>query len=691
MNLDPFRGVLGCDVETASAEDIDVGSWAYSLHPSTIVYVVCFAYAETRDGPRQRWAWFPGAPFPAELADFIRGNGALIAHNAAFERSIWRNILAPRFGLIEPSAEQWAGDTQARGLYVNLPSKLEGLASVLHCPTQKDLEGAALMLEMCRAFPDPSGHGWVYDRDPVRVRRLTKYCGVDVEATLDAHFRLPPLPTTAALEHAADVAINERGVYLDQRFAASASRLVELRAGELSAESWGASGFELSNSTGTPKLKAWLKRHGVKLPTVRKKTKAGWKVSETLDKAAVLTLLEDPTLPPAVRPLLEVRQEANKATSLSKLKRVPLMAGVDGRLRFALQFCSAHTGRWASSGLQLHNLPKNKLDGKSKSRAISELVLQAIEAEDLEALRFLLQRPLDGISQSLRSVVCAPPGFELIGADYAAIEARVVAWLAGQDDVLSMFARGEDVYTAVAHDLGSPVRDLGKVCQLGLGYGMGAVKLISTAAGAPYFIVLTTKESARVVKAWRGRNAAISTFWGDLEAAALDALAQPGRVVPCRRLSWVFHSGCLFMQLPSGRSIRYWKPRIVHVEKTFKTIDEDGNIKETTREGPELQFLTVNKAKDGMQLEGTYGGKLVENATQAVARDILAAATVRLRQLEERLPYRVVVHVHDSLVAEVPAGKGEVGEFETIVATLPPWAAECAMKAEGYRSTRFRG
>lgn len=764
--MDPVRGVLALDFESCSALDIDNGAWAYSQHESTRLWCACFGYAETVDGTRQFVDWLPGQPLPHDVAAFIVSGGKLVAHNASFERCMAMNVAKPRSKWPAVDRLQWC-DTQALGLAVNLPLSLEGLAKALGCPSKKDEEGAKLMKEL--AVVKVVDGNYVYpEPTPEQLTRLVAYCRQDVAATLDCYFRLPSLSVDEQRLYLADSKINERGVWLDQAFAGECLRITETRAEELEVETFGASGAELRNSTGTPQLKTWLQSRGVVLPKARKKhtpfewqwrdrtdnldlsttlalprlpadiralllepppvatletkvrnrlrtwiKRAGaepdrvlqrrrlepvWRWVETADRNAVLELLERHDLPADVREVLEVRQEANKATSLAKLRRVPTMTGTDGRLRFALQFCGAHTGRWSSSGLQLHNLPKNKLKtplGPVPKGAVDlypELVLLALQQGSLGFLKFLHKRPLEAVSQSLRSVIAAPPGSEIIGGDYSAIEARVVAWLAGQLDVLDLFARGEDVYTHAARNVGSDVRDLGKVCTLGLGYGMGPVKLMSTAAAPPYGIHLEPKESARVVRAWRATNSAIAELWGSVESAAFDAVLSSGRVVKAGQHLTLFCKGsCLFLRLPSGRCIRYWRPRIVRVEKVFKTIDDAGNIVEATRVSDELQFFTMGDDKTSMVIESTYGGKLVENATQGVARDLLGAAVVRFAALEDSKPYRLVMHVHDSAAAEVPLGAGRVDEFESIMATCPPWATGCPVKVDGYRAPRFKG
>ena len=307
-------------------------------------------------------------------------------------------------------------------------------------------------------------------------------------------------------------------------------------------------------------------------------------------------------------------------------------------------------------------------------------------ARDLDALKFLVDRPLEAVSWSLRSMICAAPGKELIAADWSAIEARVVAWLAGQADVLAVFARGEDIYVKAAADVGSKNRQLGKVCTLALGYGMGVLTFISTAAG--YNIGLAPKEARRIQKAWRDANSAIVGFWKAIEEAAKLAIEQPGTVFTAGKIRAVSSKGCLGLVLPSGRTLRYWKPSVVMAKRKIQVVDDDGVIEEKEIEREEIRFFTMAQDKSSMAEESTYGGKLAENATQAVARDLLAAATVRVDRVK---PYEIVMHVHDSLAAEVPAGAGDVDEFCRLLATPPPWAGGLPLAAEGYRSRYFRG
>ena len=691
MNIE--KGVLAVDIETKSAANLrKVGQWAYAADESTDVYCVVFGYAENA-GRYTYTTWTPGDELPRGIVEFIKAGGKIVAHNASFEISVWQNILQPRYGFPPLDLDQ-VDDTQIRGLALNLPMTLGGLAEVLGCPIQKDKDGHALMLKMSALVEVGVGEwkpldrsGTDHDTAPNRAR-LIAYCRDDVGATLDCYYKLKPLDVGEILAYRVDKKINARGVYLDREFAEACLAVVKARKEELDGEiadgltDWRA--LLVTDSRNPHALKSFLKEHGVEVPArMRKKMVAGRATltkSESTDKAAVVEILAREGLHPDVRKVLENRLESTKATSLAKLMRVDDMVGRDGRLRFALQFCGAHTGRWTSSGIQIHNLPKDKLG------PLAEPVREAILARDLEALKFLVDRPLEAVSWSLRSMICAAPGKDLIAADWSAIEARVVAWLAGQSDVLAVFARGEDIYVKAASDVGSNNRQLGKVCTLALGYGMGVPTFVSTAAG--YNIALDLKEAKRIQRAWRDANNAIVGFWRGIEDAAKAAIQQPGTFFSAGRIKAVATRGCLGLVLPSGRTLRYWKPRLQMATRKIAVVDDDGVIEEKEITSEEIRFFTMGKDKGSMDEESTYGGKLAENVTQAVARDLLAAATVRVARVK---PYEIVMHVHDSLAAEVPTRAGDVAEFCRLLAEPPPWAAGLPLAAEGYRSRYFKG
>lgn len=701
--MDPYKGVLGIDFETASAVTPKaVGSWAYSCHPSTVVYLGCYTYAEK---PGDRYAvrgWHPAEALPREVEEFLQAGGRALAHNAGFEQAIIANILEPVFGWPTVDVGQWC-DSAAVACAYNLPRTLAGLGKALGCDVQKDKEGHALMLRMAVAEELPRGPGerqrWRYPlATAANLRRLGEYCAIDVRAMIDAWFKLAPLSIMENRVWRLDQEINRRGVRLDQDFAAKLRELAKRRSAKLADATFVATCGELANSTSSPALKAWLKENAVELPMVTRKRKDGtFTKTETAGRGAVDDILKDPTTNELVRTVLENRLEANKATSLSKLKRVDQMLSADGRLRSALMFCGASTGRWSSSGLQLHNLPKDKLSPEA-----SKLARFFVERDCLEGIELVESRPLEVLSQMLRSVLVAAPGFDFVAADFSGIEARVCAWLAGQEDKLQFLhdydagmaeyragtraTKPTDLYEYAAEGIGSDQRQLGKVAELALQFGMGDIKFAATAAG--YGVRLALLEARRVKKAWRGTNPCIVKLWADVEDAVRSAIANPGHSYPAGDLLRAHaNKYCLFLTLPSGRALRYWRPRIVPKKKIVQFVDDEGAIVSKELESETIQFQTVAKDKNGMESEDTYGGKLVENVTQAVARELLAEALLRL----DAADYPVVVHVHDSAVAEVPAGTGDVAEFCRIMSTLPRWAVGLPVAADGYRDSRFRG
>jgi len=675
------------DLETFSAAPIAAGIDVYSTHPSTGVHCAVFGW-DAPGGPRTL-RWSPPHPDdegmaqeslpPAELVPWMHNPSAKwIAHNASFEFSIWQNVLAPRYGWpAVPPADRWI-DTMQLAAVCNLPASLGTLAASLGTAAQKDEEGKALMQQLCVATEVAGGYRTPRPT-PEHLARLLDYCERDVLATMAAFARLAKMAGVTYAEvqlMAADREINQRGVCVDRRLLQRMLQVVRVCEADIGREVFRLTGDSLG--IGAPALKQWLAEQGIELPHRRpKKGEAPGETPVTVDKRAVAKWLADPDLPAHVRALLEQRTQAGKVTSLGKLKRVPAMLGADHRLRWSLSYCGAHTGRWTSYGVQLHNLPKPKL--KTREAAFREAIMQL----QVDTAREIEPSLMSGLSWLLRSLFIAAPGCELIGADYSAIEARVLAWLAGQADVLNTFRRGDDIYVADAASIGSTNRDLGKVCRLGLGYGMGAATFLQTAAdwGTP----LAAKEATRVHKLWRAANPMIVALWKALQDAALDVTRDGGTVHIGPHLKVSRDKCALLLTLPSGRVLRYWRPEIHTAVRRIVTLNDEGQTETKDVETTELRFFRPQKG--AMMADATYGGKLVENATQAVARDLLGAALVRLRGTH----YRVVLHVHDSVVAEVPAGTGEVTDFTRRLCQLPDWAHGLPMKAEGYRSPWFRG
>lgn len=694
--MDPLTGIVGIDLESCSYADIDVGSWAYSRHESTRIWCVSWTYFEGNATALPVQRWHPGEPLDPRLIWWVQNCGTLLAHNAGFEQSMWQNILAPLHGWPMWKLHQWR-DSQTRGLAVNLPSKLEGLARYTG-GAFKDAEGHALMKRKSKATRTHVGYRYP-SMTPEELERLGLYCDRDVLAMIDAWRNTPEYSPDEYATRRADQAINDRGVYLDKEFARKMQELVAKRGAHLAKQTAELTYGKLENSTATPALKEWVKSRGVKLPKVMKQKKGGPSLSETLDKTALQKLLDGNTIDPVVRQVFLNRQEANKITSLAKLERVHSMTTTDGRLRNSLQYGAADTGRWASYGLQVHNLRKNHMSAR-----VTKCIEYCVETGNYELLCYLEDKPLDALSQMLRLILSAPPGFDLIAADYSAIEARVVAWLAGADDVVDFFHRydhemrmwaaagsvkaekPQDYYEFTAAGIGSDDRQLGKVCALALGYGMGDVTFHSTANG--WGVPLELLEARSAKRAWRETNQTVVRFWEECETAAKAAIRAPGQEFWAGRLMFVCTDTALLMRLPSGRLLHYWQPSVQMRTQKFRIVEDDGTIVEKEQKNKEtICFWSVGKDKETMVPDTTYGGKLVENGTQACARDLLGAALPRL----ERAGYPVVVHVHDSAAAQVVQDTGSVDQFSDIMAELPAWAQGLPVACDGYRGKRFAG
>lgn len=674
--------ILGLDFETYSyVTPQAVGSDAYAAHETTGIHCAVFSLSKAPGDHRLHY-WWPGEKLPNWIVDHIRGGELVLAHNVSFELSMIRYLLAPEYGWPEPKLTQWR-DTAAYAAIHSLPQSLEGLCAAIGAKVQKDMEGNALMRKLAKVTKDRKTGAYNYPvPSDAELARLTDYCEVDVICMLDCWWRLPRPSFTELAIMQADLRVNTRGVYIDLPFARAMDEMGGMRERAIGRQA-GYDTEDLVSLTGVPAVKKWLKDQGVKLPLVQRRTKKAngdveVKESESLDRATVAALLADPDQPDTVKAVLEGRSEVSRVTSLAKLTRVEKMVSADARLRFALRYGGAHTGRWSSKGLQVHNLPKSRLG------AAEGPLRDAVRAGDLEAATTAWPNVLQGLSFLLRSVVASAPGCELIGADYSAIEARVLAWLAGQQDVLDVFESGRDIYVEDAARIGSDDRQLGKVQRLALGYGMGAIKFRDTAAG--YGVALALKRAREVQQLWRKNNPAIVSFWHDLQDAVADAVAERGATFPVgEHITVRATKNCLRIYLPSGRALHYWRPHQKDVVREIETVDDDGNIE--VNEVPMRELRFYKPTGKGMMVESTYGGKLTENVTQAVARDLLGRAMLTL----EHAGYKVVMHVHDSLVAEVPKNRGDVDEFCALLTEIPVWAAGLPIAAEGYRANHFKG
>ena len=396
----------------------------------------------------------------------------------------------------------------------------------------------------------------------------------------------------------------------------------------------------------------------------------GWR-PETLDKKARAELLQDDSLSTKTRTMLQYKQLLSK-TSVKKYVAMETAECADGRVHGMLQFYgAARTGRWAGRLVQLHNLPQNHLDDLDDAR-------EMVKAGDLDSLDIFYDNPSDVLSQLIRTAFIAGNGKRFIVADFSAIEARVIAWYADEAWRLQAFADGKDIYCAsasrmfgvpvVKHGINGELRQKGKVAELACGYGGGVNALKAFGADK---MGLTEEHMQDIIRKWRQSSPHIVKMWSEVENAAKTAIRHKGARVRYRHgLEFYTQAGLLFIQLPSGRAIAYVKPRIEQ--------EDEFNRETLTYEGAVLN--------GGWGRNYTWGGKLVENIVQATARDCLAMAMFRL----DEAGYKIVMHVHDEVILEMPYGTGSLEEAAGIMGQPIPWAPGLLLRADGYETPYYK-
>ena len=653
------------DLETRSTVDLKkVGIFVYASDPTTEVWCACYA---VDDGPVQTWT--PGEPCPEVVAQAILEDWVFMAHNAQFEATLWAGVLAPRYGWPPPGHRQWRC-TMAMALAMALPGHLEGAAAAAGLDNAKDAAGSRLMMQMCkpRSVTDPSkgldlGQPAITWWDtPDRVDRLIEYCRQDVELERELSKRIRPLSQKEQALWQLDQAINRRGVTVDVELALAAQPIIDTAMARLNVEMKRITDGEVQACSNTGQLSAWLRSKG-------------YSDVASVDKAALgdFYIYQEHRGGPVAR-AIQLRQEAGMS-STAKLRAMVAVAGEDGRARGLFRFHKATTGRWAGALIQVQNMPRGKMTPRSLAGA-----MELIAAGDIDGLDMIYGPPLQVISSCLRGFIRAAPGHELITADFSAIEARAVAWLAGEEWVLDVF-RGDGkiyehaaagIYNVPKAQVTKDQRFIGKISVLALGYqgGVGAFQAMARAYG----LDLPDDRADEIKLAWRKANPNIVQFWYAVERAAVAAVRSPGEVFRTGKVMFKQSGSFLFARLPSSRLICYPYPS---VEKEMMTWGQEKDC---------LYFRGEDAITHAWTQLKTYGGRLVENIVQAVARDLLAEAMLRL----EDAGYPVVMHIHDEVVCEVPEGTGDLKKFEGVMASVPGWAAGLPMAVEGWIGSRYR-
>lgn len=628
-----FETYSECDIKTA-------GGYNYAAHPTT--EVICMAWAIDDEAPQ---LWLPDDPFPEGLSDAILDGGEVWAWNAAFERAVWEHW-GTRNGMPYIFPKQW-NDTAALAATLALPRALGKCAEVLELSDQKDTRGRFLIQRLCKPYRGERR------TDQHLLDELYAYCKQDVvteRAIKNYILKYKPMGEHERAVWLLDQEINWRGVGIDVPNVENALDLIIATAERLNASVVDLTNGALSGVGSRAQVMSWCRDQGYRL--------GGY------DKNAILTALADPALPANVRDVLKVRQTLGKA-STSKYLAMQNLAGADHRARGVFSYHGAQTGRWAGRGFQPQNLPRPAFKD-------ADTCVQLFDQRDPELLEMLYGDPMVALSSTLRSMIVPAQGNRLLVVDFNAIEARVLAWLAGEQAPLDVFASGQCIYCHAATSIyGRTItkadqaeRQIGKVAVLALGY-QGGVGAFQTMAAA-YRVEIEDELADEIKVKWRKANKNIVRFWYALEEAANNAVKHRGHAFDAGPITFKCHGDFLFAKLPSGRRLAYYQPRL-------------GNNG--------LEFWGTDSRLGGRWAKlDTYGGKLAENITQAVARDLLADAMLRV----EAAGYPVVMHVHDEIVSEVPKDFGSLAEFEQLICQMPDWATGLPMAVEGFECERYR-
>ena len=642
---------IGIDIETYSSNDLK-SCGVYKYVEADDFTILLFSYS-VDGGAVQCVDFAQGETLPAAILAALRDPAVIkTAFNAAFERI----CISRYYGwpLMDPT--QWRC-TMVRAARMGLPLSLEQCGEVLRLENGKMKEGKALI----RYFSTPTkGKRHLPADAPDRWEIFKQYNIRDVEVeqqVLAKVRRLEPAEFDEQL-YVVDQLINDRGVLLDRQLAENAARYDNEYKAQLLAEAKELTGMENPNSPA--QIKDYLhKAAGISVSTLNKKN---------LDEVEALVKYHR-----KARRVLELRREMGK-TSNKKYAAMLKCVCADGRIHGLLQFCgAARTGRWAGRLVQVQNLPQNHLSDLDYAR-------QLVKAGDLEDFELNYENPTHVLSELIRTAFIAKPGCVFHVCDFSAIEARVIAWLAGENWVLDVFRQGGDIYCATAgqmfhckvekHGENAELRAKGKIAVLALGYG-GGVGALENMGGSR--MGLTEYEEKEIIRKWRDANPKIVRFWTIIEQAAVKAIKTGESVTIHRGIVVAYRWGMLLITLPSGRTICYPRAEI-GIERN------DG----WRGDHEIIEYEGMNQVTKNWERIRTYGGKLTENVVQAIARDILGY--IILRAHDSGL--NIVFHIHDEIVVEAEPGQ-TLQDVESIFSKPINWCRDLPLKGAGYTTPYY--
>ena len=651
---------LMMDLETKS--DIDIAkSGVYRYADSPYFDILLFAYS-VDDAPVQVVDLASGERLPEEILNALTDDRIQKhAFNASFERvclSVWLRRNYPERFVSYGSPEDAYGNylspkawrcTMVAAAYLGLPLSLAGVGAVLQLQQQKMSEGKALIRYFCVPYDTVNGvpqfHTPADSPEKWNVFRAYNQRDVETEQAIERRLSRFPVPEFVWQEYALDQTVNDRGIQVDLQLVQQAIRMDALTKDKLLQRMKALT--HLDNPNSVYQLLGWLETQGYP--------------SDSLGKTQVQELIKTAREP--VRSVLELRLQLSKA-SVKKYQAMQNAVCSDGRARGMFQFYGANrTGREAGRIIQLQNLPQNHLPDLEDAREL-------VKSGNLEAVELLYEDVPDTLSQLIRTAFIPKPGYQFLVADFSAIEARVIAWLADETWRMQAFAEGKDIYCASASKIfGVPVvkhgenghlRQKGKVAELACGYG-GSVGAMKAMGGAE----MSDAELKQLVTDWRTASPHIVQLWWDVENAAIKAVRDKTET-ETHGIHFSYESGFLFIRLLSGRRLAYVKPRI-----------------EPNRFGGDsITYEGIGTNRKWERLE-TYSGKLVENIVQATARDLLFYSIQTLSQ------YFIVGHIHDEMIIECPKDT-KLEEICQQMARTPDWAKGLLLRADGYECSFYK-
>jgi len=650
-----MKDCIRIDYETRSLVDLKkVGVWRYAQDPST--RVLCFGYK--LPGFSSVKPWRIGQPIPQELIDAINRGVPVKAFNANFERAITECCMA-KLGMPIPKASQWV-DTQAVALMCSLPPSLEQLATVLGLEQEKDKEGKRLINKFCK--PNRKGEFTEPEDDPADFTNLVRYCMQDVRTEEAADLAMPihSLGVEEQRVWTMDSNINRRGIPMDMSLLRGAIK-IEQRA-QIEAR------HQLTELTKRCKIKVTTPGQTARIVALSKEL--GYESLHDTKKETITVCLKDKDLPPLLKKVLRIRQRTAQA-AVKKYHAAMYAVCRDGRVRSIHRYHGAHTGRWTAKLLQTQNLAR-------PSRKLDDFDNDLIRRGDYEAIEALYGEPMGVLRDAVRHIVRAIQAEKLIVCDLASIEARVLGWLAQDPKYLKAFREGLDLYKVTAaeifgigyDDVDDDQRWVGKQAVLALGYSMGVDTFYRQCVKSKPDIKRSLLE--RAVKAYRKTYRRIVKYWSLIETAAISAVASAGTVTRAGVVAFEMVKGYLTMILPSGRRLWYPEAKLVQQKTSW------GELKTV------VAYKTLIKNRLWVT-KTTYGGRLTENAVQAIARDVLVFGMHKMEA--QKLP--IVFHVHDEVITSVPKVR-KVEEVVSCLTSCAPWAPGLPLGAKGFETQYYR-